>query len=289
MSAHDEHDDGEQHDEDEDDNEQQGEGEEEEADSSFKDEAEAAPVTITEWVELDEDEEDDEEFDPEAAAEEEEEEDDEEEEEVEIDEDEQAELEEEALAGQEANAELDEGEGDEEEEEEDAGEDDDEEGEEGDSSGAAIGQLFRGVMKVDGPTVTTVLLKADGTKEELVSAASNDTAPHRPSCSLFHTPVPHSTHISPDLCRCVLCAVCVAQSLDMTPRIDSRQPTTAQPTIQDTTHSGACLLHPIAHYWLHSFPLSVVLLCHVLLVQLLVCCRARRASLANMRRSKSSY
>ena len=184
MSAPDEHDedDGEQHIE-ADDNEQH----DDDGDTSFKAEAEAAPVTINEWVELDEDEDDDEEFDPDAAGEEDEDEDDEEDDDdVEVDEDEEKALEEAATAEQDAYAELraaaddeedaaeDDGEG--EGEEEDDEEEDEDEGDvsvlesgAGMMSGAAMSQFVSGVMRKVGPTVTTVLLKADGTREELVS------------------------------------------------------------------------------------------------------------------------
>ena len=49
-------------------------------------------------------------------------------------------------------------------------------------SGTAMSQVRqRRVMKKEGPTVPTVLLKADGTKEELVSRATRHSslgAPH---------------------------------------------------------------------------------------------------------------
>ena len=188
MSPRDEHDDGEQH------NDEEGE-QANPPDASFKDEAEAADVTITQWVELDEDEEDDEEFDPEAAVDEEDgEEDDEDEEEeedddeeVEIDEEERKALQEEAAAGLEAGTgESDDAEGDEQADgDEGGGEGEDEDGEDGNGeedeedvsvlesgagmmSGASMSSFVSSVMRKDGPTVSTVLLKADGTKEELV-------------------------------------------------------------------------------------------------------------------------
>ena len=89
----------------------------------------------------------------------------------------------------------DDGDDDDEEEEEEGEEDEDEEevgafeGGAGLMSGAALGAYVSAVLRADGPTVTTVLLKADGTKEQKVSSRasqrplgqSREAAPLTPS------------------------------------------------------------------------------------------------------------
>ena len=277
-----------------------GDEEVEDTESSFKDEAESAAVTINEWVELDEDEEDDDEFNPDEAAEEEgeededEDEDDEEEDEEEIDEDEEKALqEEEALAEQEADAELqasagggaaqeeeDDGEEDGEGEEED-GDEEEEDGEEDESilesgagmmSGEAMSAFVHGVMKADGPTVATVLLRADGSKEQLVSGRHHTT---------FIRTRSRPQRTATPLLMFVCCGACFAlQSLDMTPRVDSRQLDHA------ATEHHRCVDRRSPTRLLTA-PCCV---CYrVSSVQLVVCLAARRVSSANTLPSTSSF
>ena len=182
-------------------------GEGSEPRSEFRAAAESGEVTIGDLVEVDEDEDEDEEFDPNDEAEDEEDEEgdegDEEEEEEGIDEEELEALREagvdaaverhidETTAAEEdaEEAEAEGGAHDEEGDEEDDGEGDDEEGGAfeggaGMMNEAALGAFVGSVMTADGPTVNTVLLKADGTTVQRVRPINHTTAltprpPHR--------------------------------------------------------------------------------------------------------------
>jgi hypothetical protein len=176
---------------------------------SFREVLESESLTINDIVELDEDDDDDGDFQPDEAEEEEE---DEEQEEEEDDEET-----EEALAEEAADDELERSvEREEAEEEELADAEGDADGEDdGELPGgaellrdAALSSFVSRVMQADGPTVKTVLLKADGTQQELVRqlrlqlAALTSAASHLTSGSVL-----------------LLCSP--PQTLDMTPRLNA--------------------------------------------------------------------